>query len=151
MSEGRNVHKLPRELLQEAHGSSGCVRVVGRSQPLLALQRYRPEDATFPLDCGGLANGWREESRRYSTPTPDLPRLDSYSFEWITGRFVHKGFDVYPSSPAAPARRLGGRRLVAVATALAVALLQLPRLVRQLRNCQITRPKDFIGSRLFRA
>ena len=96
MSEGRNVHKLPRELLQEAHGSSGCVRVVGRSQPLFALQRYRPEDATFPLDCGGFGNGWREESRRYSTPTPDLPRLDSSSFEWIPGRFVHKGFDVYP-------------------------------------------------------
>ena len=82
---------------------------------------------------------------------PDLPHLDSSSFELVTGRFVHEGFRVYPSSPAAPARRLGGCWLVAVATALAVALLQLPRLVRQLRNGQITRPKDFIGSRLFRA
>ena len=81
MSEGGHVHTLPRELLQEAPGSSSCVRVVGRSQPLSALQRYRTVDATSPLDCGAVA--------------------------------------------------------AAVATAPAVALLQLPRLVRQLRNCQV--------------
>ena len=63
----------------------------------------------FGLDCNGFADDRREESRRYSTPTPDWPRLDSYSFEWVTGGFVHKGFDVYPSRPAAPVRLLGGR------------------------------------------
>ena len=95
MSEGRNVHKLPRELLQEAHGSSSCVRVVGRSQPLSALQRYRSEDATFRLGRGAVA--------------------------------------------------------AAVATAPAVALLQLPRLVRQLRNCQVLSARGQpLDTRLFR-
>lgn len=48
---------------------------------------------------------------------PDLPHLDSFSFELVACRFVHERFGVYPSSPAAPARRLGGRWFVAVATA----------------------------------
>ena len=69
ISEGRDVHGLPRVLLQETHSGSSGVRVVGKGQPLFALQRYRSVDATLPLGRGGSSNGWREESRRYLTPT----------------------------------------------------------------------------------
>ena len=52
ISEGRNVHGLPRALLQEALGSSSGVRVVGKGQPCPLSNVTERRMLLFRLDCG---------------------------------------------------------------------------------------------------
>ena len=92
MSEGERVHRLPRALLQEAHGSSNGVRVVGQSQPLFVLQRYQSEDATFRLGLQRLRRRPEGGITKVLYDVPGLTRLDSFSFELVSGRFVHEWF-----------------------------------------------------------
>ena len=92
MSEGRRVHKLPRALLQEAHGSSNGVRVVGQSQPLFVLQRYQSEDATFRLGLQRLRRRPEGGITKVLYADPGLSALDSYSSELVTGGFVLERF-----------------------------------------------------------
>ena len=124
ISEGRDVHGLPRALLQEAHGSSSGVRVVGKGQPLFALQRYRSEDATFRLGLRQLRRQSEGGTTRVLYAALVLPHLDSFSFEKVSRQVRTRVVGVYPLSPKPPARRLGGCG-VAVAQAEPGLILRL--------------------------
>ena len=83
ISEGRNVHGLPLALLQETHGSSSGVRVVGKGQPLFALHATVRRMLLFGLDAAASATGGgknREGTlRRPRTCHAWIPTLSSGS------------------------------------------------------------------------
>ena len=94
---------------------------LGKCQPLFALQRYRSEDATFPLRRRRLRQrvGWLGMTKvLYAAPV--LPCLDSFSFELVSLQVRTRVVGVYPLSPKPPA-------LVDLAAAGVVVLLLLLR------------------------
>ena len=110
ISEGRNVHGLPRALLQETRGSSSGVRVVGKGQPCPLSNVTVRRMLLFRLVAAASATGGGKNHegtlRRPRTHHAWVPTLSSGS---LAGSYT-KGSSLPSSSLAAPVCRLGGRR-----------------------------------------